>query len=115
MTTSKKYPYGLAIAISPSHTADPDDVMLVKRLLSESGHYEVPDFGMTTYPDTGMFEGIKSFQKENNLRIDGVIKPDGPTIKAMASLAYYICTNCGAPHGGVYSTKLCHFCYNKLS
>ena len=115
MTKRNKYPYGLTSVIGASHDMKPEDVKLVKRLLSQNGHYDVPDYGITPYPDAKMLEGIKIFQEVNGLEVDGIIKPDGPTIETMENISYYTCTRCGAIHGGVYSSKLCHFCYNKLS
>lgn len=35
------------------------------------------------------------------------------TTKGGASSYQYICTQCGAFHGGVYSPKVCYNCYNK--
>ena len=107
------YKYGLSSAVSASHNTKPDDVKLVKRMLSESGHYQVPDFGITPYPDTPMIDGIKKFQKENGLAVDGVMKPEGPTMIAMARSPRFTCTVCGALHGGVYSKYVCHNCFNK--
>lgn len=34
---------------------------------------------MTKFSDNGMFEGIKSFQKDNKLKVDGIMKPQGET------------------------------------
>lgn len=114
MTKNTKFPFGLNSTISASHNAHPDDVMLLKQLLSESGHYEIPDFGITPYSDTPLIESIKSFQKEHGLAVDGVVKPDGETIQTLAARSHrYKCTNCGAIHGGVYSSKLCADCYLK--
>lgn len=34
---------------------------------------------MTKFTDGGMFEGIKAFQKDNKLKVDGIMKPQGET------------------------------------
>jgi hypothetical protein len=75
-----------------------------------------------------MFTGIRSFQKDNALKVDGFMRPEGPTEKAINTrLALagqsdrdeaersprYTCTACGAKHGGVYSPKLCADCFLK--
>ncbi len=65
--------------ISPSSNMQPDDVLKTKSALAQTGDYNVPDFCITDIPDMGMIEGLKSFQKNNGLKIDGVMKPNGPT------------------------------------
>ncbi|PZO85387.1 MAG: hypothetical protein DI626_07555 [Micavibrio aeruginosavorus] len=60
-----------------------EDVFKVKKILQDKGYYKVPDYGLTPYPDTRLFIAIKAFQKDNNLKIDGVISPNGQTIKAL--------------------------------
>lgn len=108
-----KNKYGLSSTISASHNTKPDDVKLLKRMLSESGYYQVPDFGITPYPDTLMIEGIRQFQKDNDLVVDGIVKPEGPTMNALARSPQYTCMVCGALHGGVYSPNICHQCFLK--
>lgn len=58
-------------------TADvePDDVLSVKKHLKNFGYYKEPEWGMTKFSDGEMFRGIRSFQKEKNLKVDGVMKP----------------------------------------
>lgn len=43
--------------------ADPNDVLQVKKALIKTGHYDLPDYGLTPYPDTILFTAIKNFQK----------------------------------------------------
>ncbi len=74
---------GLSSTISPFTDTQPDDVLKTKSALAQTGHYEVPDFGITPYPDTPMIEGIKKFQQDNGLKVDGVMKPQGPTETAL--------------------------------
>jgi|GEM_PF-6439120 len=74
---------GLASTISSSHNTEPDDVIKTKNALAQTGHYEVPSFGITPYPDSPMIDGMKSFQKDNGLKIDGVMRPGGPTETAL--------------------------------
>ena len=63
--------------------ADKDDVLEVKQRLNALGHYEIPIYGMTRYPDHRLFEGIKSFQRDQNLTVDGYMKPGGETEDAL--------------------------------
>lgn len=87
-----------------------DDILKVKQALSETGHYELPEYGLTPYPDKAMYKAIREFQKDKDLKVDGIIKPQGETINALNSenseitepskSPTYWCTVCGAPHGG---------------
>lgn len=63
--------------------ADEEDVLAVKKDLGRSGYYDEPDYGLTPYPDKSLFEGIRAFQKDNGLKIDGVMKPGGETETAL--------------------------------
>lgn len=61
----------------------PEDVLKTKTVLSELGFYKEPKSGVTPWPDTPMFEGIETFQKKKKLKIDGLMKPGGPTEKSL--------------------------------
>ncbi len=63
--------------------ARPADVLNVKRALNRMGFYDVPDYGMTPYPDRTMFDGIGRFQRANGLRVDGVMQRGHATERAM--------------------------------
>ena len=54
-------PLRLKRTLDPNNNVDQDDVIVTKRSLSRLGHYEVPDFGLTRFPDESLFDGIKSF------------------------------------------------------
>jgi len=82
-------------------------------MFSESGYFQVHSFGITPYPDKPMINGRKKYQKDNGLQVDGVVKPEWPTMIAMARPPRLTCTRCGAKHGGVFSTSLCHQCFLK--
>lgn len=70
--------------LSPNAQAHPADVVAAKLILRDLGHYEVPEWGVSEYPDRNLFEAIKSFQSQQGLKQDGVIKADGETVKVMA-------------------------------
>ncbi|MDV7340062.1 hypothetical protein RYZ26_10695 [Terasakiella sp. A23] len=72
--------------ISQDANADPNDVLNTKNALAQTGDYQVPDFGITDVPDMGMIDGLKSFQQKNGLKVDGVMKPGGPTESKMADV-----------------------------
>lgn len=66
--------------LAANSDADADDVRRVKTALEKTGHYETPDYGITPYPDTGLFDAIKNFQRDTgDLKVDGIMKPGGPT------------------------------------
>ena len=66
--------FNLNQTLASNSAADPDDTLNTKRALGSLGYYEAPSFGMTEYPDEELFNGIKTFQKDNGLTKDGVIK-----------------------------------------
>jgi peptidoglycan hydrolase-like protein with peptidoglycan-binding domain len=69
--------------ISKSHKLEEEDVLKAKIALNKEGYYDVPDYGMTPYSDERMFDGMKKFQKEKGLQVDGVMRPDGETVNAL--------------------------------
>lgn len=58
---------------------DPDDVWTLKNKLKGLGYYKEPEWGITKFVDNEMFDGIRKFQTDNKLKVDGVIKPEGET------------------------------------
>ncbi len=60
-----------------------EDMLPLKSYLKKFGAYDVPSYGMTEYPDNELFEGIKTYQRKNNLTIDGIMKKDGETINSL--------------------------------
>ncbi|BAE52836.1 peptidoglycan-binding domain-containing protein [Paramagnetospirillum magneticum] len=70
--------------IGSSYPADPGDVLNVKTSMNNLGYYDPPAaYGLTPWPDTPMFDGIKNFQKDHDLEVDGIMHPDGPTVTTM--------------------------------
>lgn len=69
--------------LAASASADPLDVLKTKVVLQTLGHYQAPDWGVSLYPDTALFDAIKAFQKSQGLKVDGVINPDGETEAAL--------------------------------
>lgn len=66
---------------------DLEDVFKVKTTLNDLGHYDAPDWGITEYPDDGLFKGIKSFQRKHGLKVDGIMNPGGETERMMGALS----------------------------
>ena len=67
--------------VSSSYSS-PLDTAKVKYGLNQTGYY---DGDASTIPDQKMIDGVKKFQKDNNLHIDGMLKPEGETITTMNS------------------------------
>ncbi len=73
------FPFSLNQTIGSSYPADPDDVLRTKKGLNRLGFYAVPKYGMTPWTDDELFAGLKNFQRDNGLAVDGIMKPGGPT------------------------------------
>jgi len=107
--------------LASDSSADPLDVEITKDALGALGHYAVPDWGVTPIPDADLFAGVRAFQADNALRVDGVMKPGGPTHRALsarlgelaARSPTYKCKKCGGPHGGLHY-PYCPPCHAKL-
>jgi len=69
--------------LGPSFAADAEDTALTKHLLTDVGHFEIPSYGITPWPDASLFTGIDSFQRKKKLDVDSIMLPGGPTEKAL--------------------------------
>lgn len=75
--------FNVGSTVSPSSNMKADDVLKTKSALNAVGSYKVPEFGITDVPDMGMIDGLKTFQANNGLKVDGIMKPGGPTENAL--------------------------------
>lgn len=69
--------------LSRSANVAPEDVLRIKSALSGLGLYKPPKWGITPYPDPGLFGAVEDFQRKNKLKVDGTLKPGGPTEKVL--------------------------------
>lgn len=69
--------------VAASSVVAEEDMMPLKSYLKKFGAYKTPSYGMTQYPDDELFDGIKTYQKKNNLTVDGVMKRDGETLQSL--------------------------------
>jgi len=93
---------------------DPKDVILVKEALFNLGHYEVPEYGLTPFPDRRLFDGIRKFQESSKLQVNEEINSGDGTEDELAGRSPILhCIKCGAPHGGAFG-DLCYFCHLKI-
>jgi peptidoglycan hydrolase-like protein with peptidoglycan-binding domain len=88
-------PVRLNKTFSTANSVDIDDTKQLKSSLSKMGYYK-PDtragesvYGFNEYPNSNLETAIKDFQRDNGLKIDGTIKPGGPTEKALNSKYEY--------------------------
>lgn len=77
--------FRLARTIGRSYAVDPEDTRRTKVALRNLGYLKTPSYGLTPYPDEGMFRGIEQFQDDFGLRRDGIVKPGGETESKLAS------------------------------
>lgn len=69
--------------VASNSSTDLEDSATIKMALTSLGYYDDTETGLTPYGDRQLFQAVKSFQKDNSLKVDGVIKPDGPTQKTI--------------------------------
>ncbi len=65
--------------VAADSATDLDDSATIKFALTALGDYDDTETGLSPYTDNQLFHSIQSFQKKNDLTVDGVINPDGPT------------------------------------
>jgi hypothetical protein len=61
----------------------PDDVVRVKTAFRRLRRLEEPEHGFSGFIDRPLDGAIRSFQRANDLREDGFLRPGGPTQRAM--------------------------------
>jgi len=71
--------FELKSVVSRNSPTEMEDSKNVKFALTALDYYDDDEAGFSPYGDRKLFNAIQSFQKENDLKVDGVIKPDGPT------------------------------------
>jgi len=67
--------FKLKFPLGRFYSVDVTDVRRTKKALRKLGYYGTPDHGLTEYPDERLFKGIESFQSDNGLETDGLMKP----------------------------------------
>ena len=80
-------PLKLKSVLAENANANQGDVLAIKTLLRKLGLYEAPDWGVTNFPDSELFQAIRAFQDRAGLKIDGRMKPDGETETALHKAA----------------------------
>ena len=75
--------FKVKIPLGRSYNVDLDDTLRAKKALQRLGYYSTPKSGLTQHPDETLFRSIERFQKNHDLRKDGVMKPGGETESAI--------------------------------
>ncbi len=75
----------LGNAVGNDQKNDPADVRTTKSNLQKAGYFPADDKEDSDNPflTHKMDDSIKKFQKDNNLKIDGIMKPSGKTERAL--------------------------------
>lgn len=73
-----------------NYAVEPDDILDTKRaLMALDYYYPVAGTEPGAFVDNDLFAGIKSFQRDHSLKIDGFMRPGGETEAALnEALAY---------------------------
>lgn len=70
-------------SIDPAANSHKEDVARTKRALAALGLFNGPTDGI---PVRGLFDAIRALQRTTGLAADGVMKPEGPTARALGLL-----------------------------
>lgn len=66
--------------VGTDYNVEPHDTVNIKRALNHLGYYpQLPDGGFGDWVDHEMFDGIRKFQSDNGLKVDGFMRPGGET------------------------------------
>lgn len=80
--------FELGAPIGRDHPNRREDLIKVETILGNTGDYDLRQTdGPTGFWSPLKDQAIKGFQQRNGLKVDGLLKPGGPTITAMKGLA----------------------------
>ncbi len=75
-------PFKLKGTFGADYSVDGDDILHTKKALNKLGHFDEKVF-VNPYADQRMIDGLKDFQCSRGLQVDGIMKPDGPTVREL--------------------------------
>ncbi len=79
-SSSQKPQIKISQPIRSNAPAHGEDIVQIRTGLEALGQIERPDYGIVPFVDRGLFNDVKRFQKDNALKVDGIINPLGETI-----------------------------------
>lgn len=94
-------PFRMKDTVGRSYTTNLDDTYNLKRALAGLGHIDTTKGTLDRYPDGAMLKGIESFQREQGLKVDGIVRPDGPTHQRLNAILGGIGRSAGRPSTNV--------------
>lgn len=72
--------FRLKRSMATNVSADVQDIVNTKMALNRLGYYRRPSEGyFGDWVDAELFNGIRRFQRDNGLTVDGIMRPGGPT------------------------------------
>lgn len=74
---------GLGDEVGNDRTNNEDDVVNVKRTFGALDRYDEPDGRVTGYIDRPLDTAIRGFQRDKGLRVDGFLRPGGPSGRSL--------------------------------
>lgn len=94
-------PFRMKDTVGKSYTTNLDDTYNLKRALAGLGHIDTTQGTLDRYPDGSMLKGIEAFQREQGLKVDGIVRPDGPTHQRLNAILGGIGRSAGRPSTNV--------------
>lgn len=79
-------PLILSQPIGPDYAANDSDLVVVKRSLNRLGHFPKTNLRLSASHERPLFDGIRAFQSQRGLRVDGGINPDGETATELGKI-----------------------------
>ena len=73
----------LLFPLGPSYNAEPADILNSKRAFRSLGYYRPANEEDGAWVDADLFGGIRRFQRDNKLKVDGLMRPGGETENAV--------------------------------
>jgi peptidoglycan hydrolase-like protein with peptidoglycan-binding domain len=74
--------------LSAQNSVDRDDVIVTKGALQQLGYYEPWDGKINSFTDNQLFNGIKAFQEDHGLTVDGYMDPEGETATEIGRILF---------------------------
>lgn len=71
--------FNLIETISRNNKTEIQDTANVKTALTALGYYNDTDTGLSPIADEQLFQSVQLFQRDNKLKVDGILNPKGPT------------------------------------
>ena len=88
--------FELKKTVGRNYQADLDDTAKTKFAMTSLEYYDDTETGLAPYADDQLFKSVRAFQKDNDLKVDGVMKPEGETQNKIKEKLYNSSQTLGA-------------------